>query len=197
MAFAAAAVTAARRRSAVPSHIPANSAARREAYEEQQRFWADLVSADPCLPSVILSKFLLQEQQAHFRELRDLIKKYDEDRSGNLNTHELGKCIKAYSDARQWTLQPVSPTEEEVNLILHAAGKQKKNAVDASELEFALDLWHSYVTNKSKIEDIFEKYDTNHSDKLEFDQLSRYLTDLNEGHAPKVTVSDLCSDLFS
>ncbi len=74
-----------------------------------------------------------------------------------------------------------------MNLILHAAGKHKKNAIDASELEFALDLWHSYVTNKSKIEEIFDKYDTNHSNKLEFDQLTRYLTDLNEGHAPKAS----------
>jgi Ca2+-binding EF-hand superfamily protein len=131
----------------------------------------------------------VQEQQAHFRELRDLIKKYDEDRSGNLNAQELGKCIKAYSDARQWTREPVFPTEEEANLILHAAGKHKTNAIDASEIEFALDLWHSYVTNKSKIEEIFVKYDTNHSEKLEFDQLARYLTDLNEGHSPKVTLS--------
>ncbi len=136
----------------------------------------------------------MQEQQAHFRELRDLIKKYDEDRSGNLNSQELGKCIKTYSDARQWTLEPVSPTEEEANLILQAAGKHKANAVDASEIEFALDLWHSYVTNKSRIEEIFDKYDTNHSKKLESDQLARYLTDLNEGHAPKVTASHICSD---
>ncbi len=171
----------------MPNHIPASSTARREAYEEQERFWAQLVSdADPCCSSIVLIVFRLQEEQAHFRELRDLIKKYDEDRSGNLDAQELAKCIKTYSDARQWTVEPVFPTEEEVNLILQAAGKHKKNAVDSSELQLALDLWHSYVTNKSKIEAIFDKYDTNHSEKLEFDQLARYLTDLNEGHAPKV-----------
>ena len=114
-----------------------------------------------------------------------MIKQYDEDKSGNLNAAELAKCIKTYSDNRQWTAAPENPTEEEINLILQAAGKRKKNSVDASELQFALDLWHSYITNRSKIEQVFEKYDTNHSQKLEFDQLLKYLTDLNEGHAPK------------
>ena len=114
-----------------------------------------------------------------------MIKQFDEDKSGNLNAQELARFIKAYSDARQWTAEPVFPTEEEMNLILQAAGKQKANCVDESEIQFALDLWHSYITNRQKIEQVFSKYDTNGSKKLEFDQLVRYLTDLNEGHAPK------------
>ena len=134
-----------------------------------------------------LKVFDFQEEKAHFRELRNLVKQYDEDKSGNLNAQELSKLVKAYSDARQWTCEPVFPTEEEMNLILQAAGKHKANQVDASEIQFALDLWHSYISNRQKIEQVFDKYDTNHSKKLEFDQVVRYLTDLNEGHAPKVS----------
>jgi Ca2+-binding EF-hand superfamily protein len=141
-----------------------------------------------------------QEQNAHYNELKRILKSCDEDRSGNLNAHELGKCITAYNDARHpvysneghWTGGPVTPTEEEVNLILQAAGKHTKNAVDFSEIEFALDLWHSYLINKPEIEAIFAKYDTDHNEQLEFDQLARFLTDLNEGHAPKVTQPDSC-----
>jgi hypothetical protein len=81
----------------------------------------------------------------------------------------------------------VIPTEEEVSLLLKGAGHHKQNSVDASEIEYALDLWHSYVSNRAKIQAVFEKYDTNHSQKLEFDQLVLYLTDLNEGHKPKVS----------
>ena len=81
----------------------------------------------------------------------------------------------------------MKPTDEEISLLLKAAGHHKQNSVDASEIEYALNLWHSYVTNRAKIQSIFEKYDTDRSEKLEFDQLVLYLTDLNEGNRPKVT----------
>jgi hypothetical protein len=81
---------------------------------------------------------------------------------------------------------PADPTPEEISWILETAGRHKKNSVDSSEIELALDLWHSYVSNRPRIEATFAKYDTNHSQRLEFDQLKSYLTDLNEGHPPKV-----------
>jgi Ca2+-binding EF-hand superfamily protein len=114
------------------------------------------------------------------------MKEYDNDKSGSLNAEELTKCIQVYSNSRHWTTDPVTPTDEEISLLLKGAGHLKQNTVDASEIQFALDLWHSYVTNRPKIETIFEKYDTDHTQKLEFDQLVTYLTDLNEGHKPKV-----------
>ena len=136
----------------------------------------------------------MQERESHFRELRDLVNHYDKDKSGGLDVQELTACIKAYSDERQWTMKPVFPTEEEITLIIDAAGKHKKNVVDASEIEFAIRLWHSYVENRSTIHQVFEKYDTNHSHKLEFDQLERYLTDLNNGTPPKVRAAqNLCA----
>ena len=130
-----------------------------------------------------------QAEDVHFQKLRALIEKYDNDKTGSLNAEELKNCIQVYSDSRHWTTDPVTPTEEEVALLLKAAGHHKKNSVDASEIEHALDLWHSYVTNRSKIQTIFEKYDTDHNQTLEFDQLVLYLTDLNEGHKPKVADS--------
>jgi Ca2+-binding EF-hand superfamily protein len=89
----------------------------------------------------------------------------------------------------------VTPTEEEISLLLMGAGHHKQNSVDASEIEYALDLWHSYVTNRPKIEKIFEKYDTDRNQKLEFDQLVRYLTDLNEGHKPEVLSSAIVQSM--
>ena len=152
------------------------------------RTWLDL-SLLSFYQQLLISCF--QAEQAHFQELRALIRKYDKDKSGNLNAEELTKCIKVYSDARHWTTDPVTPTEEEIALLLQGAGHHKKNSVDASEIENALDLWHSYVTNRAKIQTIFEKYDTDNNQKLEFDQLVRYLTDLNEGHKPKVAALSL------
>ena len=83
-------------------------------------------------------------------------------------------------------MEPVFPTDEEMTMILQAAGSHKPNRMYTSEILFALCLWHSYIPNRIKIEKIFEKYDTDRSKKLEFDQLALYLTDLNRGHAPKV-----------
>ena len=91
-----------------------------------------------------------------------------------------------YSDSRHWTTTPVTPTEEEISLLLKAAGRRKEERVDWSEIKYALDLWHSYVTNRSKIQKVFDKYDTDRNQRLEFDQLVNYLTDLNEGKKPEV-----------
>jgi Ca2+-binding EF-hand superfamily protein len=143
----------------------------------------------------------VQEDQAHFRELRELIKAYDSDKSGSLNAQELTKCIQVYSALRQWTIGPVTPTEDEISMLLKAASHHMQNSVDVSEIEVALELWHSYVTNRAMIETIFEKYDTDHNQKLEYDQLVRYLTDLNGGRKPEVKYGETahfsCPNSFS
>ncbi len=117
------------------------------------------------------------------KELRKLVQQYDADKSGNLNAEELSNLIAHYAAGSG---APVAPTDEEASWILQAAGKHKKKFIDHSEISFALDIWHSYVKNRAKIEEIFDKYDTDHSQMLELEQLKLYLTDLNEGHAPKV-----------
>ena len=129
---------------------------------------------------------LFQDEQAQFREIRALIKKYDEDNSGDLNAEELKKCIQVYGDSRRWTASPVSPTEEEISLLLKGASRHKNEAINSSEIKYALDLWHSYVTNRARIQSVFEKYDSDCNQKLDLDQLVRYLTDLNKGRKPKV-----------
>ena len=94
-----------------------------------------------------------------------------------------------YSESRQWTTDPVTPTDEEISLLLKAANNHKQDTVDASEIEYVLSLWHSYIANRKMIETVFEKYDTDCNHKLEFDQLKSYLTDLNEGHTPQVALA--------
>ncbi len=113
------------------------------------------------------------------------MQRYDTDQSGNLDAQELTNLIMHYG-TENGSGPPVPPSEAEVSWILQAAGKHKKNFIDVSEIEFALQLWHSYVKNRAKIEGLFDKYDTDRSQRLEFDQLKIYLTDLNEGSVPKV-----------
>jgi Ca2+-binding EF-hand superfamily protein len=119
------------------------------------------------------------------KDLWKLLQRYDTDQSGNLDAQELTNLI-THHGTENGRIPPVPPSEAEVSWILQAAGKHKKNSIDVSEIEFALQLWQSYVKNRAKIEGLFDKYDTDHSQRLEFDQLKLYLTDLNEGFAPKV-----------
>ena len=66
------------------------------------------------------------------------------------------------------------------------AGKNRENAVDATEIQFALDLWHSYITNRRKIDQIFAKHCPNGGRKLDLKQFTLYLAELNDGRSPKV-----------
>ena len=120
-----------------------------------------------------------QERKTSSKELGQLVQKFDEDKSGSLNSEQFVKLIKNYDDGRE------VPTGVEVAWILQAAGKKNENCVDASEIQLAIDLWHSYQKNRALVEEVFEKYDTKQSGKLEFDQLKQYLKDLNKGNAPK------------
>ncbi len=128
--------------------------------------------------------------------------RYDTDGSGNLNADELTQLLAHYDNGvnAEWdeyhtgrvmkNIGSVTPTSEEIELLLRAASKQQKSSVDASELSFVLDLWHSYVMNRKGIEEVFEQFDTDNSKKLDFDQLKGYLTQINEGHAVKVLPFD-------
>jgi len=53
--------------------------------------------------------------------------------------------------------------------------------ISKNELEAAILIWKNYLENKTFIEEKMAKYDTNHSGKLELDQLKALLTDLNDG----------------
>jgi Ca2+-binding EF-hand superfamily protein len=130
-----------------------------------------------------------QKEKAHLKELYRLVQTHDKDKSGNLNAAELRSLLEHYAAGQKDDATAgAHPTDAEIAWILQAAGKHKINAVDVSEIEFALDLWHSYVNNRTKIEEVFDKYDTNHSQRLEIDQLKLYLTDLNGGQPPKVII---------
>jgi Ca2+-binding EF-hand superfamily protein len=140
-----------------------------------------------------------QDEKVKYAELKKLMAKYDTDKSGSLDAEQLTQLLAHHDNGckSEWdeyhmnrvikSIGSVTPTSEEIALLLKAAAKVRQNSVDVSEINFVLDLWHSYVMNRTEIEAVFEKFDTNHSQKLEFDQLKGYLTELNEGQAPKVT----------
>ena len=144
--------------------------------------------------------FHLQREAAHFKELREMIKKFDVDKSGYLDAEELTNCLKTYEEGLRKDSQKeleddkplqLTPTKEEISLILNTVcRKREKKLSTEPEMQMAIDLWHSYVSNREAIDRTFKEYDTNHSQKLEKDQLTRYLTMLNGGVCPEVVAKN-------
>jgi Ca2+-binding EF-hand superfamily protein len=129
-----------------------------------------------------------------------MLKKYDADKSGNLDVNELSQLLahhdhgvksewnEYHTDMVMTNIGNVAPTLEEVSWLLEASKKNVHSRIDVSEIGFILDLWHSYVMNREMLEQAFAKFDVDRNQQLEFDQLKNYLTDLNQGQAPKVTL---------
>ncbi len=125
-------------------------------------------------------------------EMLKLLRQYDVDRSGSLDMQELTNLIAHYVvESSPGSSVSLSPSESEISWILKTAGKCKENVIHVQELELALQLWRSYVSyvrNRARIEYFFNKYDASHSERLDFDQMKLYLTEMN-GCPPKVSVS--------
>ena len=129
-----------------------------------------------------------------------MLKKYDTDGSGNLDANELTQLLAHHDNGikRDWdeyktgivlkNVGTVAPTSEEVSWLLKSRKKNMDSCVHVSEIGFILDLWHSYVMNREKLTEAFEKFDIDHNNQLEFDQLKNYLTELNQGQTPKVVL---------
>ena len=69
----------------------------------------------------------------------------------------------------------------ETKFIMTVADETKEGTISKNEVLFALKCFKTYLTSESKINKAFEKYDKNNSGKLELDQLTEFLVDLNDG----------------
>lgn len=79
------------------------------------------------------------------------------------------------------------PTDEEILWVLRVAdskNQDRDDMISVDELKDAIDTWVGYHKNAPLIKDVFKRYDTNRSGKLEHDQLKALLTELNDGIHP-------------
>lgn len=116
-----------------------------------------------------------------------LLKKYDTGHQGTLGQKELGDLLQDLNKGDR-------PSDEEILWVLRVADSKSKDLDDrigADELEAAIDTWVGYQKNMPLIKDVFKRYDTNRSGKLERDELSAVLTELNEGVHPTAQEIDL------
>jgi len=124
--------------------------------------------------------------------------KYDVTKDNKLDKVELGNLLQVRMKndltdhhVKILVLKDLSggekPTNEEVEWILLTADRTDKkidNAVGLEEIEYAVDLWKSYISVKPEFDRMFNEYDKDHSGQLDFDQLKNLLKDLNSGIEP-------------
>jgi len=119
-----------------------------------------------------------EARRKHQKFIRSLMVKYDKSQSGNLQPDELKELLKDLNHG-----EPV--TDEEVGTILNSVDHRNgyvNGCIDLDELETALLVWKNYKENAPLIVSTFEKYDTDQSGKLGFEEFKALLKDLNEGH---------------
>ncbi|EKX46982.1 hypothetical protein GUITHDRAFT_137946 [Guillardia theta CCMP2712] len=106
--------------------------------------------------------------------------KYDVTKDNKLDKVELGNLLQDLSGGEK-------PTNEEIEWILITSDRSDNkidNAVGLNEIEYAVDLWKSYIGVKPEFDKIFNQYDKDHTGQLNFDELKSLLKDLNSGIEP-------------
>mmetsp|Transcript_65025 Transcript_65025/g.135549 ORF Transcript_65025/g.135549 Transcript_65025/m.135549 type:complete len:198 (-) Transcript_65025:106-699(-) len=118
-------------------------------------------------------------QQEEMR-LMQMMARYDKSNDGHLNKDELGDLLQDVNNGER-------PTEEEIQWVLQVADRQDGEVSDqlgVADVQVAVNTWRAYRENKEHIDQVFEKYDADKSGKLEFEDLKKMLTDLNDGVPP-------------
>ncbi len=159
------------------------------ARDDCNEYWRDVVIR--CCLLLFVTTSLIpcsQERRECLKKMGLLLQTYDNDRSGDLDTREITNLI-TDREIRNGRDIPTVPNEAEISWILQSAGKHRENAIDVTELDFALKLWDEYVRNRAKFEKMFSiKIESSHSQRLEFDQLKLFLTKLT-GYPLKVRMT--------
>jgi Ca2+-binding EF-hand superfamily protein len=126
------------------------------------------------------------KQKARDAEMLDFVKAYDKEGKG-LTPESLKKVLE---DASKRASSDVIPTDDEVKFVLTTVDKQKNGIVDPNEVEEALMLWGSYLLMRPQINEVFDKFDTDHSGKLDKEQLRSYMQSEFDHYLGEGEVSD-------
>jgi Ca2+-binding EF-hand superfamily protein len=141
--------------------------------------------------SAAAAKKEADNQKARDAEMLDFVKSYNPSGKG-LTREDLKKVLEDAS--RQNGKEDVLPTDDEVKFILRTVDKKKNDLVDPEEVDEALMVWGSYLLMRPSINETFDKFDTDHSGKLDKDQLRNFMQSEYEkylGESGEVTDEDV------
>lgn len=114
-------------------------------------------------------------------ELKQLIKKYDTNGSGQLEADQLKEFLKSLAEKNGQTVY-----DDEVKYIMDRYDKNAGGGIGSDEIAGAIFCFECHMRTKTKFDPLFDKYDTRKDGKLNKDELKKLLEELNQG----VPVSD-------
>lgn len=123
--------------------------------------------------------------------LSDQVKKYDQDKTGNLSRAEVMQLL---TDSDHSSPAGTAPTDEELNFCMRFGDRDKRGTICAAELEFVISAWNTYKRNKDDMIRAVKEFDEEgelKSGKLEREELRKYLAkEWNGGWLPTDTELD-------
>eukprot|EP00736_Rhodelphis_marinus_P013527 Rmarinus@m.4303 len=131
------------------------------------------------------SESISRGKMERYQKINHIMKRYDHNHTGKLEKDQVQEMLQDLNEG-------VSPTEEELEFVITTSHciredpipEDEKECISRDDLSLALAIWKGYKEDKGWIDEIFDRYDTDHSGALEEDQLRKLMTDLNEGHVP-------------
>lgn len=102
---------------------------------------------------------------------------FDTNQSGTLDKVQLKALMQHMNGGKP-------PVESDVDIIFRLCDVSKTNDLDLHEIANAVSSWKAMMQEQLFFDKLFDKYDTDKSDMLDFDQLKICLKELNEGQEP-------------
>lgn len=106
----------------------------------------------------------------------DIFQMVDKNKDGILQKSELKELMVYINDGKY-------VDDQDVDDLMVLCDKSKDGAIDKSEFLSTVMLWNAYVQTLPDMEALMNKYDADHSGKLDATELKKLLTDLNDGIA--------------
>jgi len=99
--------------------------------------------------------------------------RYDADRNGKLEKHEVQKLLTDMSG--------YAVSQNEVDFVFKIADTNRDQAINAQEVKTLLNCWHNYQGSRAEIERHFRKHDPNGTGHLDKRQLKGLLVEMSQG----------------
>lgn len=120
----------------------------------------------------------LEEELESQKKIHEIFKKYDLDKTGNLDTEQMTTLLTAVDSS---TPEGVPPSPEEVQFIIKLVDAEQDGCVNRNEVLFALRAFSILTGKREEIESAMKTYDVSGTGKLNKEELTAYLKDLNGG----------------
>lgn len=119
-----------------------------------------------------------QDELKRRAEIQELFLKYDAKMNGKLDDGELKKML---TDLDTSTPPGTEPSDEEVKFIMSVADWDASGKIEKSEISYVISAWRILTAKRSQLVDVLKEFDKEGNGQLSKEELTAYLTKLNEG----------------